>query len=370
MNEYIIILLSFCLAGCVNTSENINTSKKGEVLDYLEQKMRDEGIPGLQIAVLRNNEIVFTEELGYSNVPFKVEVNKNTLFPICSLSKLFAATAIMQLEEQKKLKLSDEIGLHLSDLPNAWDAVTIKQLLSHTSGIPDIEDPNDDQLIDGKDQVAAWLAVKKMPIQFQPGEEFSYNATNYLLIQKIIEKYSAAPYNEYVEDSQFDVAGMDLVYYGNSADVIENKAPTYLYYYKDPITNEYVKGEDLLEINETFPSNFWTDSGAHTNVTDLAKWIIALQKDKLLTERSKHKMWKPVVLNNGAYGGFDDALNGYGLGWPVAIRDNHPALIPTGGGRCAIAIYPEDNLAVILLTNLTGILTHEIVDDIGKIYLK
>lgn len=161
---------------------------------------------------------------------------------------------------------------------------------------------------------------------------------------------------------------MEQITYGNSFDVKENKCPTYVYYYKDETTDEYVKGVNLIETNEKFPSILRADSGAFTTANEIAKWIIALQTDKLINKKSISKMWKPIKLNNGEYGGFGEPLDSYALGWPVMNRENHPAIIPIGGGRASFAIYPKDNLAIILLTNLTGIMTHEMVDEISKFY--
>lgn len=368
MKNYLILLISVFIFSCNQKSSNDIDQEKNQTLNYLEKVMEEEGIPGLQVIVIKRNEIILSENLGLANVPFAINVKENTIFPICSISKVFAATAILQLEEQNKLTLSDSISLHLFDLPSKWNLVTIEQLLSHTSGLPDIEDPNKDELVGGKGQDNAWIEVQEMPLQFEPGEGFSYNATNYLLIQKIIEKYGEIPYNEFVEMTQFNVAGMEQISYGNSFDVLENKCPTYVYYYQDEATGEYIKGTDLMETYEKYPSSMWADAGAFTTANDMAKWILALQTGKLLKQESIDKMWTPIKLNSGQYGGFDETLDGYALGWPVMNREKHPALVPIGGGRAAFAIYPEDELAIILLTNLTGILTHQMVDEISKFY--
>ena len=125
-----------------------------------------------------------------------------------------------------------------------------------------------------------------------------------------------------------------------------------------------------METYETFPTILRADAGAFTTAKEMSKWILALQSGKLLKQESVAKMWNPIKLNSGQYGGFGGDLNAYALGWPVIQREKHQALVPTGGGRASIAVYPEDDLAVILLTNLTGILTHEMVDEIAKFYFE
>lgn len=371
MKNYLLLLISAIILSCYQKNRGPNISnEKVKTVNYLKKKMKEEGIPGLQVTVINNNKIVLSENLGLANVPFSVDTKENTIFSINSIAKVFASTAILQLEEKKILSLSDSISKHISNLPNEWSSITIKQLLSHTSGLPDIEDPNEDKLVGGKGQDFAWLTVQKMPLQSKAGENFNYNATNYLLIQKVIEKYSKVSFEKSIKMNQFDVAKMKETFYGNSFDVREHKSPTYTYYYLDKKTGKYVKNSNLIEVNEEFPTSLRADAGVFTTANEIAKWIIALQSGKLLTEESIKKMWNPVRLNNGKYEGFGGILNAYALGWPVIKREKHSGVSPFGGGRASFTIYPEDDLAIILFTNLSGVHTDEIIDEIAKFYYK
>lgn len=342
--------------------------RKSEVIAYLKKEMAEQQIPGCQLAVIRDNKLLFSEALGVANVPFSIPATKNTLFSINSIAKVFASVAVMQLVEQHKLSIGDPISKYVDSIPENWKKVTVKQLLSHTSGLPDIED--EVGLIGNKGQDSAWAMVKKLPLQFEAGERFSYNATNYFILQQIIEKCSSGPYENFVRKNQFDVVGMKPVYYGNSYDVIENKCPTYSYYYRNKITNEVIKKNTLRETYEEFPSKMITDAGAFTTVEAMAKWIIGLQSGKFLKDsKTIETLWEPVKLNNGAYDGFGGLLNSYALGWPVIQRQNHQAPAPIGGGRAAFVIYPKDKLTVILFTNLTGISPTEIIENIARFYI-
>ncbi len=341
-----------------------------EVLAYLLKEMKEQKIPGLQIAVVKNNKLILSENLGLANVPFSVKADENTLFSINSIAKVFASTAIMQLAEKDEFNITDPISEHLKGLPENWRKITIEQLLSHTSGLPDIEDPHGEGLIGGKEQDSAWIEVQKLPLQFKAGEKFNYNATNYLLIQKLIEKYAKCPFENFVEKHQFDIAEMERTSFGNSYDIVENKSPTYSYYHLDKAVGDYVKGEELLELSEEFPAMLRADAGAFSSAGEIAKWVIALQAGKLLQDKaSLDIMWRPVKLNDGSYDGLGGILNAYALGWPVVEREKHRAVMPIGGGRAAFAIYPEDDLAIVLLMNLSGVYTHEIVDNISRFYL-
>lgn len=367
MKNSLLILIVFFVFGCTVPKENTFESKE-KVMNYLSDIMDSEGIPGLQVAVIKNNEVVLTESLGLANIPFSVAVNEHTIFSINSIAKIFAATAILQLEELSKLSLSDSVSNHLDSLPAQWQSVTIGQLLNHTSGLPDIEDSDKDQLVGGKGELEAWEIVQDMPLQFAPGEAFRYNSTNYLLIQKIIEKISNSSFEAYINDTQFAKADMKYTHYANSFDVTVNKSPTYCYFIKDEVSGEFVKKSTLTESYENFPLILRADAGAFTTASDMVKWIIALQTGSFLKKESIQKMWTPIKLNSGEYGNFEGMLNQYAMGWPVISREQHPGISPFGGGRASFTIYPDDDLVVILFTNLTGIPTFEMVDEIAQFY--
>lgn len=362
-----VILLSFLsvLISCKDESKQDN--KQAEILNYIDKIKEEYQIPALQLAIVKNNAIVLNETKGLANVPFSVKADRNTIFSINSIAKIFAATAILQLEEQGKLSINDSIAQHVKDLPPTWRKVTIKQLLSHISGLPDIE--GEDDLVGGKGQDTAWVVVQKMPLQFKVGESFSYNATNYLLIQKLVEKYGQMPYEQYIKKYQFDTAKMSSTFYDNSDVVKQNKASTYYYNY-DEKTESFDRSQ-LFVTDEKFPTSLRADAGAFSTSEDMAKWFVALQQGKLLSNKeSIAKMWKPTKLNNGSYEGFDDYLNSYALGWPVNVKYNKVIPMAIGGGRASVNVYPKDSLAVILLSNLSGFHVHQVADSIAKIYLE
>lgn len=342
-----------------------------EVIAYLQKEMKEQKIPGLQIAVIKNNTVLFSKSLGIANVAFGVPATNTTKFSINSNAKIFTAVAVMQLVEKNKLEIDQPIVTYLDSLPKDWNAITVKQLLSHTSGLPDIEASSGDGLISEKGQDSAWVKVQALPLQFKPGAAFNYNATNYLVLQKIIEKVGQLPFEKFIALYQFDVAQMKHTKYGNSYDVMASKAPTYSYYQLDKAIGDYIKSNSLTEVYEDFPTTFRADAGVFTTADDIAQWIIALQNGTFL-QHPEHinTMWEPVKLNDGSYDGFGGLLNSYALGWPVINREKHFAASAFGGGRASITIYPNDHLAVILFTNLSGIETYTMTDHISKFYFK
>jgi CubicO group peptidase (beta-lactamase class C family) len=342
-----------------------------KVKTYLVNEMERQKIPGLQIVVIYQNKVILSKALGIANVEFSVPPNEHTIFSINSITKVFTGTAIMQLVEEGKIDIEKPASDYLDSLPPNWQSITIKQLLSHTSGLPNVEDDYTGGLVGNKGEDTAWKIVKAMPLEFLPGEQFSYNATNYLLLGKIIEKYGKLPFEQFIQKYQLDVVGMKRTLYGNSYNVVKNKAPTYSFYSQDKSTGEYIKYNQLLEVHEEFPKMLRTDAGMFSSAEEIAQWVIALQTKRLLKDdKSIKTMWTPVKLNNGVYGGFGDILNAYALGWPVVERKQHPAVAPIGGGRAAFLIYPQDDLTIILLTNLTGCSPELIVDKIAEFYFK
>ncbi|ETN94756.1 serine hydrolase domain-containing protein [Zhouia amylolytica] len=340
--------------------------KNQNFLEELRQEVQKAKIPGCAVVVIKNNEVVISESIGQADVAFSVPVDKQTIFSINSLAKIFAGTAIMQLKEAGKINLSDPVSRYLNDLPLSWQKITVRQLLSHTSGLPDIEDVENGGLIGGKGDEYAWDLVREKPIRSKPGEQFNYIATNYLLIQKLIERFGQMDYVEFLKKNQFDKIGIsDQVVFGSSYDVVKNKSTTYMYYIKDKRTKEYVKVDELNEISEDLSPIVWADTGAFATADAITRWILALEKGEFISEKSRSEMWTPVSLNNGQYGGFGEVLNGYAYGWPVIRRSNHPAIAPIGGGRASLIVYPEDKLTIILLTNLTGSSPQKIIEKVA-----
>ncbi|WP_430412570.1 serine hydrolase domain-containing protein [Kordia sp.] len=366
MNKIINLLIVLIIAAACNKSKP-QAIKEEKFISELKKEILKEKIPGCGIVVIKNGKIVISESIGEADVAFSVPVDNHTIFSINSIAKIFAGTAIMQLVEDGKINLSNPISDYLNNLPIEWQKVTIRQLLSHTSGLPDIEDTENGGLIGGKGEEFAWEKVKNSPLRFMAGEKFNYNATNYLLIQKLIEKISGMDYEKFLLKNQFDKIGSKILF-GNSFDVVENKSTTYSYYLKDKITNKYIKGEKLYEISEEFSPILKADAGAFSTVNTLTKWMSALQNEKFISKKSIEKIWTAEPLNNGEHKGFGGFLNGYAYGWPVIMRDKHPAVAPIGGGRASLIVYPKDNLTIILLTNLTGSSPQKIIEKVAHHY--
>lgn len=323
--------------------------------------MQKRGIPGLQLAIVKEGKIIKTANYGWANLQDSIPVSDQTVFTINSITKAFTGVAILQLVEAGKLHLSSPVSDYLSGLPEDWRAVTIQQLLSHNSGIPDIVDEEESVIIAGSFQ-QAWNKVKTLPMDFLPGEKFSYNQTNYLLLGRIIDTLSGMPFTEFIAKEQLQLAGMTKTIaagFGATKDVIPHAAGGYV----------YRKGK-LNNLFFSFPPALQTAAGMSSTAKEMALWIIALQSNQFLKNpESMVSLWTPAKLTNGKTGGFSSLLNGYAAGWPVISRAEHPAVAPVGGGRSAVFVYPEDDLAIIVLTNLSRGSPELFIDEIASFFI-
>ncbi|MYN24879.1 serine hydrolase domain-containing protein [Duganella levis] len=339
----------------------------GDVTAFLKQTMQEQRIPALQVAVIRHNKIVKLDAYGTANVENAVPATRDSIFSINSCTKAFTGVAIMQLVEAGKLGIDDPISRYLDDLPDAWRAITVKQVLTHVSGLPNIIDSKENPIGDGSD-ASAWATVKTLPLEFPAGERFKYNQTGYVIIGKIIDKLSGQPFARFIEERQFNVVGMPHTRFGDSSDVIPHSAGGYSYLRND--NGEWKTGDRLSAIYVSFPGYFRTAAGILSNAEDIAHWLIALQSGKLLKNKSSlDVLWSTVVLNDGKTGGMNAMLNGSALGWPVTTRAEHPAAGPIGGMRSTFFVYPKDDMSVVLLTNLQGANPENFADEVAAYYI-
>lgn len=346
-------LIFIILVGFISISAQKTTIPNG-LEAYLKSEMQKRKIPGLQIAIVKGGKIVMQGGYGIANLEDSVLVTDQTVFSINSATKSFSGVAIMQLVETGKIDLDAPISRYLDELPTEWQPVKIRQLLSHTSGIPNIMDGNGTLLVE--DNFDASLAkVVTLPMEFKTGSQFSYNQTNYLLIGKLIEKLSGQPFTKFIKERQFKIANMTQADWGDFYDVVPNKAKSYQYnrFGDDKFTNNY----------EAFPKPLRTAAGINTTALEIAQWIIALQGGKLLRKSSLPILWKSEI------SGINYLLNGYAMGFPTIVRPEHPAVGGIGGGRSAFLIYPEDDLAIVILTNRLGASPESLIDEVAGFYI-
>ena len=341
-------------AHSASTLEEANTRARL----YLQQTMKEKRIPGLQVAVIKDNRIVLSESYGLANVENRVAVTNATLFPINSATKSFTGVAIMQLAEASLVDLDAPVSRYLVDLPETWRGVRVRQLLAHTSGLPDILDANG--LVGGGSELDAWQAVQRLPMDSPMGERFAYNQTNYALLSRIVSRQAGMPYERYIAERQFRAAGMRSSTFGDSYDLVANAATMYSYLPRK--TDAAGDRERLSHWFYDMPRSLWAGGGIQTTADEVAHWMIALSTGRLISADGLERMWTPEKLNSGVDGSWS-------AGWPVLRSSGHRQIAGMGGARAAFVIYPDDGLAVIVLTNLVGSNPQDRIPAIAGFYM-
>ena len=322
---------------------------------FVRAEMQRQHIPGLALLVSRSGKPIRTEGYGLANVELKVPARPETLFQSGSVGKQFTATAVMMLVEAGKVGLNDPLTRYFPEAPTAWKQVTVRQLLSHTAGFTDYPKGFDYR----KDRTEAELlkVVEAIPLAYPPGTAWSYSNLGYLTLGILIHRVSGEFYGDFLRQRIFRPLGMSTTRLIDEADIIPNRADGY----------RLVRGE-LKNQEWVAPSlNTTADGSLYFSILDLARWDAAVYTGQLLKKSSLAQMWTVAPLNN------ESPNSGhYGYGWFVESQDGH-RLIEHGGQwqgfETQISRYVDDQLTVVVLTNLADAQPDRIAHGVAGIYL-
>jgi CubicO group peptidase (beta-lactamase class C family) len=306
-----------------------------QVDTYLESQMREHRIPGLTLKIIRDGKTIKTAAYGLANVELNVRAKPETVFEIGSITKQFTVAGILLLAQEGKLSVDDKISKYLKDAPEAWANVTIRHLLTHTSGIKSYTGLDGFQIWRHLSQEQFIEAIGKEAMEFQPGDSWKYCNTGFSLLGYIIENVSGRNYWDFMAERVFHPLEMHATTNRLPSRVILNRASGY------EQTNQVWMNRDS-DLTEVFSAG-----AIASTVGDLAKWNAALDGDRLLNAASKQQMWTPVKLNNGKAGK-------YGFGWFLDAVEGHKNIGHAGstsGFSASIQRFPDDHLAIIILTN-------------------
>src|ERR1700741_2147514 len=303
--------------------------------EYLRTQMQAQQIPGVALAVVKDGKIVLARGYGLANVEHQVPVKPETIFQSGSTGKQFTATAVMMLMEEGKLSLEDKITKYFTDAPASWSDITIRHLLTHTSGMTDY--PSDFDMRRDYTEDELFQRMKPIPLAFQPGEKWSYSNLAYVMLGILIHKVSGKFYGDFLQERIFKPLDMTTARIISEADIVPNRAAGYR------IANGQLKNQDWVS-----PSlNTTADGALYFTVYDMAKWDAALYTEKLLHRSSLEQMWTPVKLNNGQ-------TIPYGFGWGLGVVRGHQILEHGGswhGFKAQISRYVDDKLTIIVFAN-------------------
>ena len=313
-----------------------------ENLDRLIISLKDSfGISGISVSIAQNDLITYENSFGFRNRENQNDLEKESLWPIGSVSKQFCVAAVLHLVKEKSIELDSPISAYYSDLPSDWQKVTIRQLLSHTSGIKDYLA---EQLY-GKEWNEMFVKLAKDTLNFSPGSGWSYSNTGFWLASRIIEKTTGVSYYDYLNRLIFKPLGMGSVCRINQWNEISNKVDGYDYL-NNPV--------DTSSFNfESFKGH--GDGDLVMSTGDLIKWEIALIQGKLFDKQLVNEMFIPTKLNCGDFAKIDLSETDhfyYGMGWFINVNDGNLWTPGSLNGHSTGAIYlPGSKTSIVVLCN-------------------
>lgn len=333
---------TFLLSYQVRAQPDHSESDPCIAIDAMLSKVFKPGEPGAAVIVVQDERVIFRRGYGTANLEQDVPIRPEMVFRIGSITKQFTAVAILMLAEENKLALDDCITQYLPNYPVPGDTITIEQLLTHTSGIPNHTDMPDFWSTSRNDATVDELieSFKNEPLEFTPGDQWKYSNSGYVLLGAILEKVSGQTYADVIEAWIFEPLGMANSSYGGHREIIPGRVAGYHH------------TENSSENAEYFSMSLsYAAGGLLSSVDDLAKWDSALYGEQLISQENLQRAFSPFRLNDGA-------LCHYGYGWEINDFKNRKTLRHSGAipGFTTYAMsIPDERLFIAILANSESI---------------
>jgi CubicO group peptidase (beta-lactamase class C family) len=329
------------VAGQSAQSTTATASATSAIDAIIETPIKAGKVAGASIAVTRRGETIVSKSYGLADLEFEVPMPADASFEIGSVTKQFTAASILLLAERGKLSVDDDVTKHLPDYPTHGQQITIRHLLTHTSGIkgytelPEFGDLM--RLTKPRDRLVALFGEK--PLDFPPGQALVYNNSAYFLLGLIIEKASGQTYADFVKANLFDKAGMPGSYYCSESAVRRHHAHGY----------DANNGTLVLKgfLSHTWP---YAAGSLCSTASDMTAWLAALHGGRILSAESYKAMTTGTSLADGT-------KTRYGFGVGVAPLGGRAAIFHGGGINGFLSeadYYPESGLSVVVLLNTAG----------------
>jgi len=343
----VILAVALPAARAASVAPNPGELKKAELIAAIdaiaEAALQDGPLAGLSIGVAQGSEILLAKGYGFAHLEHSVPATAETVYRLGSITKQFTAVLILQLVEEGKLRLEDELANYLADFPLQGHRVTLHQLLTHTSGIKSYTglgakfwreasrlDLTHEQLL---------ALIKDEPFDFSPGEEWFYNNSGYYLLGLVIEKVTGKSYAEVLRERIFAPLGMTASSYCDERAIVRHRAAGYTRTPKGLVNAE--------PLSMTSP---YSAGALCSTVLDLLKWRRALTENRLISRNSYELMTRPTTLADGT-----SVVYGYGL---IMSKLETVPSITHGGGingfQTQLAYYPAADLTIVVLVNTAG----------------
>ena len=301
------------------------------------------------VLIARGGQVLFSKGFGKANMEWGVPNSPRTRFKLGSVTKQFTAAAILLLQERGRLKLEDPISKYMAEVPPAWQPITFLNLLTHTSGIPDLTAFPDFDATEPFPTTPEKLVQRFVakPLDFPPGAGFRYSNSGYILLGYLLERITGQTYQQFIQRNIFDPLGMKDSGYDSNGEIIARHAAGYAPSKRGIVVAGYV--------DMTIP---FSAGGLYSTTEDLLRWQNGLYGGKLLTPESLAKMTTPFK-NDYAFGvAVDPDARGNSVIW-------HNGAIE--GFGASLVYVPAERLSIVVLSNLEGSSARDVRDDILKI---
>ena len=313
-------------------------ARADQVSDFVNGYLQKKQIPGCAVMVRKDGKVVLSAGYGNASLEHDLKVTPKTVFQSGSIGKQFTAMAVMMLVEEGKLSLGDRVSKFIK-VPSSWSKITLRHLLTHTSGLGDY--PEKFSLQKDYSEEELLQMVTGQALEFEPGEQWNYSNLGYLTLGIVIHTVTGKFYGEFLQKRIFEKLGMNDTRIISEADIIPNRAAGYR------LEKGSLKNQEWVA-----PSvNTTADGSLYLTIEDMAKWDEALEKQTLLSAEGFEQMWTPVELNDGTE-------ESYGFGWNIEKNALGHRLIEHGGAWQGFATYigrhPDEWLSVVVFCNRAG----------------
>lgn len=309
------------------------------------------------VLVVEHGKVVYQGALGTADPRTKDPLQLNSVFRLASVSKQFTAMAIMILKEDGKLSYDQELKEFFPELP--YDGITIRHMLNHTSGLPDyiglmdkywkpeLPIKHNHKRISGNEDAINTLTTHKPEVYFQPGDDWRYSNTGYMLLASIVSEVSGKSFAQFLNDEVFEPTGMSNTVVYKYTPMYDPNMPNRTFSFRKELN-----GMDYTSDDDNYLNAAAGDGGIYSTLGDLLKWDRALYTDKLVSNETLEEAFTPAVLNNG------DTTD-YGFGWYIKYNEAGEKIVWHTGGWAGFATYisreiEEDNCIIYLSNNASN----------------
>ena len=309
---------------------------------HFMQRYRYENFNGV-VLIAHNGKAIYRQTFGYTDLATRHQLKENTPFELASVSKTFTSTAIMRLVEQNYITLDDPVKLYFPDFP--YEAVTIRHLLSHRSGLPDYVYMDNNYITDrvhymSNIDVVHIFDKKKAPLLFQPNSKFEYSNSNYAILAAVVQQVTGIKFQTYMRDSIFIPLGMN---------------DSFVFDFEDTTEHDYARTHDAYgqKLKDVCFDGAVGDKGVYSTVDDMLKWDNALRTGKVLSEETLEEIYKPRSFEPESFANSD--TKNYGYGWRMTKKADGTNIIYHNGwwhgNNNVYARDLKDNTTIIILGN-------------------